>query len=254
MFKSAPWLLCWLPAASLPHPPSPKSKAYATARQGHPQTVYDAFLAEQRRSAPRIARTQERDQGELIRRELLSQEPPRRASTRSGSRVQMELARQAVLIRSFMGATCAAILSATPIVSRQRAIEEVARQHRVQGRHILVEKEDDQGDHRQAGQGENSRPGQAVDGPRFQGQGRRTRRSAPPAYVKPFGDTLTTLKKGEYTKTPVKTDYGFHASTRRQPPADAAAVRKGPKPQLQQRATQMQVKPFKDLRAKAKVY
>jgi peptidyl-prolyl cis-trans isomerase C len=34
---------------------------------------------------------------------------------------------------------------------------------------------------------------------------------APPGnYVKPFGDALTTLKKGEITETPIKTQFGFH--------------------------------------------
>ena len=78
--------------------------------------------------------------------------------------------------------------------------------------------------------------------------------SAPTAYVKPFGDTLTTLKKGEYTKTPVKTDYGFHViqleDSRPLTPPPFEQV----KPQLQQRATQMQVESLiKDLRSKAKV-
>jgi peptidyl-prolyl cis-trans isomerase C len=34
--------------------------------------------------------------------------------------------------------------------------------------------------------------------------------SSPAAYVKPFGEALTKLKKGEYTKTPVKSDFGYH--------------------------------------------
>jgi peptidyl-prolyl cis-trans isomerase C len=35
--------------------------------------------------------------------------------------------------------------------------------------------------------------------------------SSPNAYVKPFGEALTKLKKGEYTKTPVHSDSGHPA-------------------------------------------
>ena len=38
--------------------------------------------------------------------------------------------------------------------------------------------------------------------------------SSPAAYVKPFGEALGKLKKGEYTKTPVKSDFGYHVIQR----------------------------------------
>jgi peptidyl-prolyl cis-trans isomerase C len=34
--------------------------------------------------------------------------------------------------------------------------------------------------------------------------------NVPAAYVKPFGDALVKLKKGEYTKEPVQTQFGWH--------------------------------------------
>ena len=78
--------------------------------------------------------------------------------------------------------------------------------------------------------------------------------SSPNAYVPPFGEALTKLKKGEYTKTPVKSDFGYHViqldDTRPLTPPSFEEV----KPQLQQRASQMQVeKLVRELREKAKV-
>ena len=78
--------------------------------------------------------------------------------------------------------------------------------------------------------------------------------SAPTAYVKAFGEALTKLKKGEFTKTPVKTDFGYHviqlddSRPMTPPPFDQV------KAQLQQRANQQQVENLvRDLRAKAKI-
>jgi len=76
----------------------------------------------------------------------------------------------------------------------------------------------------------------------------------PGAYVKPFADALTGLKKGEMTQAPVQTQFGWHVikleDTRpaKFPPFEEV------KPQLQQQAQQAQVqKMVADLRAKAKI-
>ncbi len=78
--------------------------------------------------------------------------------------------------------------------------------------------------------------------------------SSPAAYVKPFGEALTKLKKGEYTKTPVQSDFGYHviqlddSRPANPPPFDQV------KPQMQQRASQQQIETLvKELRSKAKV-
>jgi peptidyl-prolyl cis-trans isomerase C len=34
--------------------------------------------------------------------------------------------------------------------------------------------------------------------------------ASPGSFVKPFSDAMITLKKGEFTQTPVKTDFGYH--------------------------------------------
>ena len=74
------------------------------------------------------------------------------------------------------------------------------------------------------------------------------------AYVQPFGEALKSLKKGEMTKEPVKTNYGFHI-------IELQDVRTQPFPPLEQVKGQIQQTLankaredyISDLRAKAKI-
>lgn len=73
-------------------------------------------------------------------------------------------------------------------------------------------------------------------------------------YVQPFGEALKALKKGERTKEPVKTNYGYHIieleDVKSMPFPEFDQV----KPQIQQQlATKMRDDYIADLRAKAKV-
>ncbi len=73
-------------------------------------------------------------------------------------------------------------------------------------------------------------------------------------YVQPFGEALKTLKKGERTKEPVKTNYGYHIieleDVKSVPFPDYDQV----KPQIQQQlATKMRDDYIAELRTKAKV-
>jgi peptidyl-prolyl cis-trans isomerase C len=74
------------------------------------------------------------------------------------------------------------------------------------------------------------------------------------SYVKPFSDAMTSLEKGKFTETPVKSDFGWHViqleDTRdlKLPAMDEI------KPQMTQRLQQQMVeKHIAELRAKAKV-
>jgi peptidyl-prolyl cis-trans isomerase C len=74
------------------------------------------------------------------------------------------------------------------------------------------------------------------------------------AYVQPFGEALKSLKKGERTKEPVKTNYGYHI-------IELEDVRVVPFPEydtvkaqiMQQLATKMRDDYIANLRAKAKI-
>ncbi len=76
--------------------------------------------------------------------------------------------------------------------------------------------------------------------------------NVPAAYVKPFGDALVGLKKGEYTKTPVQTQFGWHI-IKLEDVKDAPKLDEI-KQQLVQRLQQEQLqKMAAELRAKAKI-
>jgi len=78
--------------------------------------------------------------------------------------------------------------------------------------------------------------------------------AAPSNFVAPFADALANLKKGEYTKEPVQTQFGWHVIKL----DDVRELKIPPfeelKPQLQQRLQQQAIKKaIDDLRAKAKI-
>ncbi len=78
--------------------------------------------------------------------------------------------------------------------------------------------------------------------------------AAPSNFVQPFAEALLNLKKGEYTKEPVQSQFGWHVVK-----LDDVRELKVPsfdelKPQLQQRLQQQSIqKAITDLRAKAKI-
>jgi peptidyl-prolyl cis-trans isomerase C len=78
--------------------------------------------------------------------------------------------------------------------------------------------------------------------------------SSPGNYVKPFGDALAKLKKGEMTQEPVQTQYGYHVIR-----LDDQRPMKAPpleqlRPQIEQRLQQARVqKLLADLRSRARI-
>ena len=123
-------------------------------------------------------------------------------------------------------------------------------------RHILVDKEDEAkaiiaklkaGDKFEELAKQSKDPGSAANGGSLDW--------APAAnYVKPFGDALMTLKKGEFTETPVKTQFGYHVikledvRDAKVPPLEEV------KPRIVQNLQQKQFLAFQEkLRKKAKI-
>ena len=73
-------------------------------------------------------------------------------------------------------------------------------------------------------------------------------------YVQPFGEALKALKKGERTKEPVKTTYGYHIIELQEIKSISFPEFDQVKPQIQQQlATKVRDDYIADLRAKAKV-
>lgn len=237
-----------------------KGKPFATVNgQPIPQSVYDAFVAEQKaQGAPDSPELQNAVKEELVRREILAQEAKKKGLDK-GPNVhgQIELAKQAVLIRAYL----TDYVKANPISEAQLKAEYDVIKNNIgsteyKARHILVEAEDDaKGIIAKLEKGEKfSELAKQSKDPGSKDKGGELGWSSPNAYVKPFGEALAKLKKGEYTKAPVKSDFGYHVimleDSRPATPPPYEQV----KQQLQQRASQQQVENLvKELRAKAKV-
>jgi peptidyl-prolyl cis-trans isomerase C len=237
-----------------------QGKSVATVNgQSISQNVYDAFLAEQKaQGAPDSAEVKGAVKEELIRRELLTQEAKKKGLDKKPEiQGQMELARQAILIRAYL----TEYVKANPISEDQlkkdyEAIKANLGTTEYKARHILVATEDEAKAiiaRLEKGEKFSELAKQSKD-PGSKDNGGDLGWTSPGAFVKPFADALTKLKKGEYTKTPVKTDFGYHViqldDTRPMTPPTYEQV----KPQLQQRAQQQQVEQLvRKLREGAKV-
>ena len=223
------------------------------------QGVYDAFIAEQKaQGAPDSPELKNAVKEELIRREILAQEAKKKGLDKKADiQGQIELAKQAVLIRAFLSDHVRAHpISDAQLKSEYEAIKANFGNTEYKARHVLVEKEDDaKAIIAKLDKGEKfSELAKQSKDPGSKDKGGELGWSAPNAYVKPFAEALTKLKKGEYTKAPVKSDFGYHViqldDSRPLTPPTFEQL----KPQLQQRAGNQQVETLvNELRSKAKV-
>ena len=237
-----------------------KGNAVATVNgQAISQNTYNAFIAQQKaQGTPDSPELQKAVKEELIRRELLVQEAKKKGLDKNSEvQGQIELARQAVLIQAYLSD----YVRANPISDDQlkkdyEAIKASLGSTEYKARHILVATEDEAKAiiaKLEKGEKFSELAKQSKD-PGSKDNGGELGWSSPSSYVKPFAEALTKLKKGEYTKTPVKTDFGYHVimleDTRPLTPPPFDQV----KPQLQQRAQQQQVEQLvKKLRESAKI-
>ena len=237
-----------------------KGKAIATVN-GQPisQTVFNAFTAEQQaQGTPDSPELKDAIKEELVRREILAQEAKKKGLDKNPNiQGQIELAKQAVLIRAFLSDYVKAHpISEAQLKAEYELIKTNLGSTEYKSRHVLVEKEEEaKAIIAKLDKGEKfSELAKQSKDPGSKDKGGDLGWSSPAAYVKPFGEALTKLKKGEYTKTPVKSDFGYHviqledSRPATPPPFDQV------KPQLQQRASQQQIENLvKELRGKAKV-
>jgi peptidyl-prolyl cis-trans isomerase C len=260
MLKTSRLAALLIAGAIISAPAFAQSKTFATVNgQAIPQSVYDAFVAEQKaQGTPDTPELQNAVKEELIRREILAQEAKKKGLDKKGNiQGQVELAKQAVLIRAFLSD----YVSAHPISEAQLKAEyEVIKTNlgttEYKARHILVaDEEEAKGIIAKLDKGEKfSELAKVSKDPGSKDKGGELGWSSPNSYVKPFGEALAKLKKNEYTKTPVKSDFGYHVimleDSRPANPPPFEQV----KQQMQQRAAQQQVEQLvKELRGKAKV-
>ena len=251
-------LAALLVAGSLIYAPALAEKLVVNG-QTIPQSVFDAFAAEQKaQGAADSPELQKAIREELVRREVLSQEAKKKGIDKKPEVAgQIELARQAVLIRAFLADYVKSHpVSEDKLKKDYETIKGNLGSTEYKARHILVEKEDDAKaiiGRLDKGEKFAELAKQSKD-PGSKDNGGELNWSSPSSYVKPFGEALGKLKKGEYTKQPVKTDFGYHVIQLDDSRPLNAPPYEQVKPQLQQRANAQMVEELvKELREKAKV-
>ena len=204
-------------------------------------------------SAERLAAVRE----ELINREVLAQAAQKRGLEKNPDiQAQMEMARQAVLVRALFENE----VKSNPIsdADLQKQYEQFKGQmgtNEYKVSHILVDKEDDAkaiiadlnkgGDFAKIAKEKSKDPGSKDNGGDLD-------RGPAARYVKPFADAVQSQPKGKVSAAPVKTDFGYHVIR-----VDDVRPLKVPefnevKEQFRQRAQQQQIqKLVMELRTKA---
>ena len=195
---------------------------------------------------------------ELIRREILTQESIKKGNAKKPEVIsQIELARQALLIRAYVQDYIKSHPVADAAVQTEYdGIVKSLGDKEYKTRHVLVEKEDEAKAliaRLQKGEKIEDLAKDSKD-PGSKDRGGDLGWASPSSYVKPFSEALVKLEKGKFSATPVKTDFGYHVimleDTRpmKHPSLDEV------KPQIAQRLQQQMVeKHVLELRAKAKV-
>ena len=195
---------------------------------------------------------------ELIRREVLSQEAGKKGLDKKADvNAQMELARQAILIRAYLQEYVRTNpVSEADLKKEYEAIKGRMGDKEYKPRHVLVETENEA--KAIIARLQNGTPFEEVAkesrDPGSRERGGDLGWSNPGMYVQPFSEAMVKLEKGKYTSTPVKSDFGYHVIQL----DDVRDVQAPPfeevKAQLEQRLQQQKVeRHVLELREKAKV-
>ena len=195
---------------------------------------------------------------QMINRELMVQEGAKRGLDKNPeTAARLSFSRQDVLSNAYIQD----VLRANPVTDDavKKEYERIKAQStkEFKTRHILVDKEDEAKDIiaqiKKGASFEKLAAEKSID-PGSKGNGGDLNWSMPSRFVKPFGDALAKLKKGQMTDAPVQTNFGWHIIR-----VDDERAAKLPgfdeaKPQLQQGLQNQAVeKAIADLRAKAKI-
>lgn len=225
-----------------------------------PQARLDTILkmraAGKQPDSPEI-RTALRDT--LINQEVVAQEAIKKGLQKNPEiAAQLDLQRQETLVNAFVQEYMKANPVNDDVVRKEyERIKPTIPAKEFKVRHILVDKEDDAKDViaqlKKGGSFEKLAADKSKD------TGSKTKGGdldwAPAGrYVKPFGDALGKLKKGQLTDAPVQSEFGFHVIRLDDERAVKVPTLDEAKPQIQQMLQSQQVqKMLSDLRAKAKV-
>jgi peptidyl-prolyl cis-trans isomerase C len=255
-------MLLALPAAAQDKPAAaPANGAVATVNgKAIPQAKLDLLLRE------RVAQGQQ-DSPELrafLKQELINLELLHQEALKRGLDKNPEVAQQLDLLRQRALAT--AVLQEhlrknqpndTALKGEYDRLKAQQGDKEYKARHILVKTEEEAKDVlAQLGKGakfEALAAEKSLD-PGSKGSGGDLNWASPARYVKPFGDALSKLKKGETTKTPVQTQYGWHIiQLQDERPLKVPSFDEAKGNIMQLMGQQSIQKVLADLRAKAKI-
>lgn len=225
-----------------------------------PKSYLDAMNREREASGqPASAEFSKAVSEELINREVISQAAKKKGVDRDPTvAAQMDMARQAVLIRAFLeGYVKENAIPEAQLKAQYDALLVQMGDKEYKARHILVDGEDEaktiiaslkRGESFEKLAKEKSKDTGSKE------QGGDLDWGPAGRYVPEFGNALKALQKNQITEAPVKTQFGFHvirlddSREMKQPPFNDV------KEQLRQRSQQEQVgRLVQELRAKAKV-
>ena len=195
---------------------------------------------------------------QMISRELMVQEAAKRGLDKNPeTAARLTFSRQDILSNAYIQD----VLRANPVTDDmvkkeyERIKAQATKEYKT--RHILVEKEDEAKDiiaQLKKGASFEKLAAEKSNDPGSKTNGGDLDWSMPSRFVKPFGDAMVKLKKGQVTETPVHTNFGWHVIR-----VDDERAAKIPgfdeaKPQVQQGLQNQAVeKAIADLRAKAKI-
>lgn len=181
-----------------------------------PKSREDAWLkfAEQQgqKDSPQL---REMVKKELIRREILLEDATKRGIVdKPDVKFQLDLQRQNVIIQALMRD----VIEKNPVTAAQIKAEydkqkAAAGAKEYRARHILVENEADAKaviDQLKKGAKFDELAKQKSKDPGSAQRGGDLDWAGPDGFVKPFSDAMVALQKGQYTQTPVQTQFGWH--------------------------------------------
>ncbi len=226
-----------------------------------PQSQLDVLLKE------RVAQG-EKDNEELrkkLREDLITREVLYQEMVKSGFEKSPGMATQADFVREnyLLQAYLQDFIKTHPVSEDMLKAEygkiksELENKQEYLARHILVEKEADAKDiiaQLKKGAKFDKLAMEKSKDPGSASKGGDLGWNLPSSYVKPFGEALVKLKKGQYTQTPVETQFGWHVVKLEDVRPVKVPQYEEVKAKLQQRFQQQQFDKFlADLRAKSKI-
>jgi peptidyl-prolyl cis-trans isomerase C len=223
--------------------------------------MIDQIVKQQQPGQPPVTKTPELEQkvkDEIVMREIFLQEAERRGlQTTADYKTQMEFARQSILIRAlFQDYQKKNPVTEAAAREEYDKIKAANGDKEYRARHILVETEDEA----------KALIAQLKAGAKFEDLAKKNSKDPgsaqnggdldwanPGNYVPEFSKALTSLQKGQYTDTPVKSQFGYHIIKLEDVRDTQFPGFDEVKGQLMQRLEQAQLTKFRDdLKAKAK--